>query len=190
MAQTAFGGFVLAGGQSRRMGRDKGLLEWQGVPLASHVARAVADAAGGVTLIGRPETYGHLGYPVVPDDHPGLGPLGGIATALRLSDARWNLVVACDMPALTAGFLRRLRAAACASDRDCLLPQGPTGLLEPLCAAYHHDSLPVIQEALDRGVRKVVDGLAGLRILRWPVDEESWFANVNTPDDWLAVSRR
>ena len=190
MAQTAFGGFVLAGGQSRRMGRDKGLLEWHGVPLASHVARAVADAAGSVTLIGRPETYGHLGYPVVPDDNPGLGPLGGIATALRHSDALWNLVVACDMPAVTAGFLSSLYATACASDCDCLLPQRPAGILEPLCAAYHRDSLPAIREALARGVRKVTAGLTGLRIHTWPVDDEHWFANVNTPDDWLAVSRR
>lgn len=190
MARTAFAGFVLAGGQSSRMGRDKALLEWQGGPLASHVARAVAGAAGNVTLIGHPDRYSRLGYPVVPDDIPGLGPLGGIATALRLSNADWNVVVACDMPGITSAFLRRLCEVAEGSQSDCVLPVGPGDLVEPLCAAYHRDSQAAIRTALDRGVRKVTDALADLRILHWRVAEEGWFANVNTPEQWHSVSRR
>ena len=62
---------MLAGGESSRMGRDKALLPFHGGVLAGHVAATVAAAAGSAILIGNPEKYGHLGYPVIPDRSPG-----------------------------------------------------------------------------------------------------------------------
>ena len=75
-------------------------------------------------------------------------------------------------------------AAAQSSEADCLLPAGPSGLPEPLCAVYHSRCLDVIGAALDRNVRKITDGLAGLRIATWSVAESGWFRNVNTPQEW------
>lgn len=177
-------GFVLAGGSSSRMGRDKAGLPFRGRKLIEHIAAAVAEAAGSVTLIGPPERYRELGFPVVPDRRPGLGPLGGIHTALSVSTAAWNLIAACDLPAISVDFLRDLKIAAEASEGDCLIPAGPSGRLEPLCAAYHSRCREAIGAALERGVRKVTDGLAGLRISTWNVRESSWFQNVNTPEEW------
>ncbi len=118
------------------------------------------------------------------DRRTGAGPLAGIQTALDASPADWNLIVACDMPGISVPFLRSLMAAAQSSDADCLLPAGPSGLPEPLCAVYHSRCLDVIGAALDRNVRKVTDGLAGLRIANWSVAESGWFRNVNTPEEW------
>ena len=77
-----------------------------------------------------------------------------------------------------------LMETAEASGADCLIPVGPSGLLEPLCAAYHARCRTAIGEALGRNIRKVTDGFAGLKIGAWSVQESCWFQNVNTPEDW------
>ena len=184
-ADGEWAGFVLVGGASSRMGRDKARLPFRGKTLVEHVAAAVAEAAGSAILIGAPERYEGMGFARLADNRLGLGPLAGIQTALDATRATWNLIVACDMPALSGGFLRSLIEAAEGSQADCLIPIGPSGRLEPLCAAYHSVCRHAIRQALDRGVRKVTDGLAGLRIATWKVAESHWFSNVNTVDEWI-----
>ena len=177
-------GFVLVGGKSSRMGRDKATLPFRGGTLLEHVAAAVAEAAGSVTLVGPPERYRDLGLPAIADGQSGMGPLAGIHTALNASPAAWNLIVACDLPALSGPFLRMLMEAAEKSCSDCLIPTNPSGHPEPLCAAYHSRCRETIGEALRRDIRKVTEGLAGLKVISWNVPEASWFRNVNTPEDW------
>jgi molybdenum cofactor guanylyltransferase len=177
-------GFVLTGGKSSRMGQDKALLPFRGGTLAGHVAVRVEAAAGSVALIGDPKRYGQLGYPVWPDRSPGQGPLGGMETALWHSAADWNLIVACDMPAVSTAFLRELIGAAEHSGADALIPYGPSGRLEPLCAVYHTRCRVDFASALDCGVRKVADALTGLRVQTWPVADSVWFENLNTPEEW------
>jgi molybdopterin-guanine dinucleotide biosynthesis protein A len=176
---------VLAGGKSSRMGRDKALLPFRGVALAAYVAAMVSEAAGSAVLIGDPQKYGHLGYPVIPDRTAGAGPLGGMETALSYTAADWNLILACDMPAISAGFLRALLDAAEGCGGDALLPAGPSGRPEPLCAAYHRRAAPTLRRALDRGVRKITDALAGLDAVPWAVVDPVCFANLNTPEEWV-----
>jgi molybdenum cofactor guanylyltransferase len=175
---------VLAGGHSSRMGKDKALLPFRGGALAAYVAAMVAAAAGSAVLIGDPQKYGHLGYPAIPDRTPGAGPLGGIETALSCTAADWNLVLACDMPAVSADFLRELLEAGERSGADALVPAGPSGRPEPLCAVYHRRAAPALRRALDRGVRKVIEALAGLDAASWPVIDSACFANLNTPEEW------
>ena len=177
-------GYVLVGGGSRRMGSDKALLPYRGTTLAAYVAGQVERAAGSVALVGDPWRYSHLGYPVVRDLTPGAGPLAGICSALRSSPAEWNLVVACDMPGVTAAFLLGLLEAAAWSGAGCLAPAGPSGRPEPLCAVYHARCLAPITAALARGVRKVMDGLAATDLRLHPVPEEDLLANCNTPEEW------
>jgi molybdenum cofactor guanylyltransferase len=168
------------------MGADKALLPFQGGVLAGHAAATVAAAAGSVTLIGDPRKYGNLGYPVVPDRTPGAGPLGGIETALSHTAADWNLVVACDMPGISAAFLSSLLGAAESLGADVLIPAGASGRLEPLSAVYHCRCLETLRRALDRDVRKITDALAGLRVARFAVDDLSYFENLNTPEEWAS----
>jgi molybdenum cofactor guanylyltransferase len=160
------------------MGRDKALLPYRGGNLAGAVARAVESAAGRVTLVGNPGIGG------IADLYPGEGPLGGILTALHHTAAEWNLVVACDMPGVSGELLSRLLDAAEASGADSLLPSGPSGRLEPLCAVYRRQSLERLEASFARGVRKVTAALEGLAIVRLAVPELAPFQNVNTPEDW------
>ncbi len=184
---TGRAGFVLTGGNSTRMGRDKALLPYRGATLIQHIAAQVRLAAGSVVLVGPPERYEHLGMPVIGDRLPGLGPLSGIQAALASSEARWNLIVACDMPALDAGFLASLLDAAERSNAPCLLPVSDSGLPEPLCAVYRNDCLETIGRALAAGVRKVTDALAGLPPVLYRTGDPARFQNANTPEDWGLV---
>ena len=166
------------GGRSSRMGRDKALLPYRGGSLAGAVARAVECAAGRVTLVGNPGIGG------IADLYPGEGPLGGILTALHHTTAEWNLVVACDMPGISSELLGRLLEAAEESGADALLPSGPSGKVEPLCAVYRRQSLEQMEANFARGIRKVTAALEGLATVRLAVPELAPFQNVNTPEDW------
>ena len=171
-------GYVLAGGRSSRMGQDKALLPFRGLVLAEAVARQVELAAGNVTLVGHPDLGG------IPDLYPGEGPLGGILTALHHTSTDWNLIVACDLPGVTAGFLEWLLSETGSAQAPALLPYSAGGRAEPLCAAYHRHILPGLESAFASGVRKVTAALEGLGAMRLDVSEEAIFQNVNTPEDW------
>jgi molybdenum cofactor guanylyltransferase len=166
------------------MGRDKALLPFHGRPLVAAVAGAVAAAAGSATLVGNPVLSTVTGFPALPDAFPGEGPLGGILTALRHTAADWNLIVACDMPELTAPFLAALLDAAQFCDCDVLLPVSQGGLVEPLCAVWHRRVSGAVETAFAAGVRKITAALAGLRSVPYRVTEITPFQNVNTPEDW------
>lgn len=157
------------------MGRDKALL------MGGSVAEAVREAAGCVTLIGDPERYHALGYPVIPDLWPGEGPLNGIVTALRHTSADANLIVACDMPMISAEFLKELLEEW---SGGVLVPAGPSGRLEPLCAVYGRDARERIELAFAGGARKVTAAFDGLPVRVYRVAEEAHFQNVNTPEEW------
>lgn len=169
------------------MGRDKALLPFNGSTLAQSVAEAVRAAAGTVILVGKPACDGLLSY--VPDLYPGEGPLGGILSALEHSRADWNLIAACDMPRLSTGFLEQLLDAAESCGGDALVPAGPSGHWEPLCAVYHRSSLQGLYAAFARGIRKIAVALQEVRTVTWPVSEVAYFQNVNTPEDWAPYER-
>ncbi len=189
-------GFILAGGESSRMGVDKGLLEIAGVPMIVRAARLVESVVGApAVVVGTPEKYRGLGLRAIADDWPGCGPLGGIATALRASEADWNLIGACDLPYLTREWLEYLLQRARDSEAEAVVAMnlGPASKrgAEPLCAMYHTGGEPAMRRALELGVRKVTDGLAELRVE--VIEPAEWkgfdsggflFKNVNTPADY------
>jgi molybdopterin-guanine dinucleotide biosynthesis protein A len=188
--------FILTGGASTRMGADKALLEIGGAPLLVRAATLLAPLTATVTVVGAPQRYAHLNLRVIADDQPGLGPLGGIATALGHTSSLWNLIVACDLPYLTREWLDYLIGRALASSADALLPQSEHGD-EPLCAVYHQRCAAPIARALARGVRKVTDGLAAcvvekVLLAEWkPFDSSGClFKNMNTPEDYAAAREK
>ncbi|MFP4977667.1 molybdenum cofactor guanylyltransferase [Paenibacillus sp. CN-4] len=113
-------GIILAGGQSRRMGRDKALLEIGGVPVVSRVAAELSRVAGRIAVISsREEDYRFLGVPVIPDPEAfaGRGPLAGIRAGLAWAGTEWCVVCACDLPFASAETIRVLLKAV-AADED------------------------------------------------------------------------
>lgn len=179
------------------MGKDKGLLEFDGVPLAMHLARRIEPLVASVTLVGAPRRYAALGLPTIPD--PGgvrrgakvrRGPLAGIAAALAVTRSTWNLIVACDLPYLSGAWLGWLLSHAMHSSAQVVIPQTEHGL-EPLAAVYRRECGTVIAAALKRGEGKVVAVLKELRLEK--VYPREWrrydpqglvLRNMNTPADY------
>jgi molybdopterin-guanine dinucleotide biosynthesis protein A len=189
-------GFVLAGGKSSRMGRDKALLEIEGVTLIVRAARLVRSVLDEPTVIASKAGYELLGLRVVGDDFPGYGPLAGIATALHVSKKPWNLVIACDLPYLTKPWLEYLIERALKSEADAVVPMNVLGP-EPLCAMYHKNAEKRIRTGVEGGIRKVTDSFANLRVEHVEPDEWKGFAsggllfkNVNSPADYNEAKTR
>ncbi|MGH9735852.1 MAG: molybdenum cofactor guanylyltransferase [Candidatus Acidiferrales bacterium] len=195
-AFDAVGAFILAGGESSRMGRDKGLLEIDGIPMLVRTTRLVEATAGRATIVGEAESYERLGLRMIRDDWEHAGPLGAIGTALRATDRAWNLIVACDLPYLTREWLEFLIGRALESDADALLPMNDRGA-EPLCGMYAKSCEAAVWLALDRGVRKVTEGLSHLRVeymepSEWKVFDPDGllFKNMNSPADYEEATRK
>jgi len=189
--RIAVAGFVLTGGESRRMGRDKALLELGGQPLALRMVEKLRGVAGEVYLVGQPERYAHLGLPVLADAVAGRGPVGGITAALRATECNWNLVAACDLPYLENRFLEfLLKLAVDEADSDAVAPQ-LGGRWEPLCAAYHRRALPAFEQVLAGKDYRIARAFESLRVRAVSEEElkrfafsEQMFKNVNSPEEY------
>lgn len=181
------GGFVLTGGSSRRMGRDKATLPYRGFTLVESVAAEVRAAAGNVTLVGAPERYAHLGIPVMTEDFPDCGPMSGVEAALRQTFAPWNLIVACDMPGIRHEWLADLlHFAALHPAAKAVAPVSPDGRLHPLCAVWHAGAQGLLRASLEAGKFKLVNALEEIGFVRYRPEWAALLRNVNTPEEWEA----
>ncbi len=185
--EQTFAGFVLAGGESRRMGRDKGLLRWRGGLLIEHVARGLATACGSAVVIGHAERYGGLGFETHSDATPGSGPLGGVCTALALGRADWNIVLGCDMPLIDANAVRVLMDEALLHPRAAAVLAASAAGPEPLCAVYHASALPRLEQALREGRLRMREAALSLTPVLTDRVDAACFTNVNTAAEWEAL---
>src|SRR6202522_2767828 len=156
-------GFVLAGGRSTRMGQDKALLQVGGrslVDLALDKLRSIAVAAPRIAAA-RSDLSSYA--PVLPDLHPGCGPLSGIEAALAATGQPLNLFLPVDMPLLPPRFLNWMLVRAEITGALVTVPR-INGRPQPLCAVYHRDLLGPITASLLAGnykVMSVVNAAAG-----------------------------
>jgi molybdopterin-guanine dinucleotide biosynthesis protein A len=151
-------GFVLAGGKSARMGRDKALLPWQGQTLLERALGATRAVASVTRIVGSKAKFESYGS-VVEDIFPERGPLGGIHAALSDSDRELNLVLAVDLPFVTAELLAYLIQRAQDSLHMATVPRLQAGW-EPLCAVYRREFVKVAEDALRKG-ENVIHSLLG-----------------------------
>jgi molybdopterin-guanine dinucleotide biosynthesis protein A len=178
-------GFVLTGGRSSRMGRDKALLPVGGQALCERIGDVVAAVANEVFLIGHPERYGHLKYECLADVHPDMGPLSGLETALSLGRAELHVVVSCDAFNVKAEWLRALVAAAEGGAR-CVVAEDADGNVQPLCGVYRKECRGVVSRALAEGRPRMMDLLRELDARRVKVD--GVVLNVNTPEEYDEIA--
>jgi molybdopterin-guanine dinucleotide biosynthesis protein A len=175
-------GYVLVGGNSSRMGRDKALLPGQFRYVVDDIAKRVKAVTGSVVLIGDPDRYHELQYPCIGDIRPGSGPLSGLEAALLGTSNNLNLVLACDMPAVDVTHLLSLIERALVSESNCVATRDASGRVHPLCAVYKKDCLPVIQCRLDENRLSLMGLLDEVRTEYLGV--QSVIENINTPEEW------
>ncbi len=185
---------ILAGGQSRRMGRDKAFLPVGGRPVIERVIQRVVPLSDDVTIItNTPERYHHLGCRMESDVYPGKGALGGIYTAIHGACHSHCLVVACDMPFLNPNLLRHLMSLA--SGFDVVIPC-IKDFPETMHAIYGKGCLEPIERSLLAGRLKIIAFFEDVRVRYVGRDAVARFApnfysflNMNTPADWERVQR-
>ena len=191
-------GVILAGGEATRYGgAAKGLERVGGVRVIDRVALALARVADTLLLIANdPLAASWLpGVRVAADVRPGSGSLGGIHAALVRAGSA-VLVVAWDMPFVSSELLKALRALGERGHDAAVAESGASGGIEPLCAWYAPACVAPIEQALDRGDRRVISFFDAVRVARMPRsqvtafgDPAQIFLNVNSPAE-LALAER
>lgn len=203
VADESVTGIVLAGGRSRRMGRDKAFIELAGRPLIQWVLDAV-EAVSDKQLIVARDARGLEGFgpSVVTDQLPARGPLTGLHAGLKAAETDLCLVVACDLPLVRSDLLVLLRRAV--GPMHAAIPylgEGPIpepgqfatareAGLQPLLAAYRRRCIQPLEKLLLEGSMptNALISMIKTRI----VGPEEWgavdphgrsFFNVNAPDD-------
>jgi molybdopterin-guanine dinucleotide biosynthesis protein A len=181
-------GIVLAGGESRRLGTDKALLELGGQTLIENVIGKVSQVSQEMIVVANiSHKYKGLEATMVSDVRPGQGALGGIYSGLLAASHFHSLVIACDMPFLNLNLLRYM--ALLAPGYDVVIPcvvaktfsshralgQGPSTAkeehLHPLHAIYSKRCLGPIEELLDRGDLRIIAFFPQVRV-RYVEQEE------------------
>ena len=145
----AVGGYVLAGGQSSRMGREKALLEMGGKPLIEHAVTKLRRVCGDAAILSSNPALARYA-PLVPDRHPGCGPMGGMEAALSHTVYDWNLFLPVDGPFLPAAYaaawIERLPEAEASGVRIWIFTV--EGVPQPTVALLHREVRPFLTEAL------------------------------------------
>lgn len=183
-------GFILVGGASSRMGRDKAGLILQGRSFVEYIGEAIGCVAERVSTVGSKDADASSARGNVPDIYESWGALGGLHAALAACRARWAAVVACDLPFVTGEMFARLRAFR--EDSDAVVPVQPDGRLQPLCALYRTEGcLERARELIKQGERRprALVGAVRARLVAWEEladlnDARLFFTNVNTPEDY------
>jgi molybdopterin-guanine dinucleotide biosynthesis protein A len=181
---------ILAGGRSTRMGTDKGLLTYHGLPQRQYLAEVLRPLCAEVWVSLRADQAPLPGERVLPDETPDAGPLSGIRTAFaHRADCTW-LTVPCDWPLLTARTLRYLVEARQPGYLATAFRDPHTGTLEPLLACWEPAAAAPLADAWARGERSPRRwlGAVPVRVLDRPFPEE-WGA-ANTPAEAQVLLER
>lgn len=181
---------IQAGGESSRMGQDKGLLQFGGMALVEYIHDQISGMGSDAFIVSNhPEAYLHFGLPVFADIYKGIGALGGIHTVLSHTNTEKVLILACDMPFVNTQVIKYLLSFA--PEFDVVVPRiHPKGFVEPFKAVYSKSCLPAIEKAIAADNRRVISFFDDVSVKYIekeeiaPLDPDYVsFLNVNTPED-------
>jgi len=176
---------ILAGGQSKRMGTDKALMELEGMTMLETVVKLCKNSCDKILISSNNPEHGKFGFSVVVDEIKHCGPIGGLYSALRKSETDWNFIISVDSPFVEPLFLNFLISEI--KDSDAVVPIHDKGK-EPLIALYHKNCTSEIEKRIQAGNFKMHDLVTSLNTKL--VDSEKWlekypkiFQNINRPGD-------
>ncbi|MEJ2485770.1 MAG: molybdenum cofactor guanylyltransferase [Anaerolineales bacterium] len=181
---------IQAGGQSTRMGQDKGLLQFGKYKMVEYILHQVSGMGEKNFIVSnRPEEYKEFGLPVYTDIYHNIGPLGGFHTIFSFLEMEYALVLACDMPFINRDLINYLLSLA--SDYDIIVPRlNHNKFVKPFRAVYSKRCMPAVEKAIEQNHRRVISFFDDVRVRYLEKDEihiydpdERSFFNVNTPED-------
>ena len=183
---------VLAGGRGRRMRADKAGLDVGGRTLLEHVLAQIGPVFDEILVsVSKGQSFGlprraegQTGLRLVTDDVPGQGPIAGVLAGLKAARNDACMVIACDIPDIDLPLLRSL--ARRAKDAEIAVPVNPSGLYEPLFAAYRRSIAPKIESLLARGERSLLPLLESRRTAIVRFEKAGRIRNLNTREDYEA----
>jgi molybdopterin-guanine dinucleotide biosynthesis protein A len=190
------GAAILAGGRASRLGgQTKALLPLGEARIIDHQLSVLREVARRTVIVANdPEPFAGLGIPVVADRVPDAGAIGGLLTGIVETGTPATIVMACDLPFVTAAFLRALAEALGAS--DAVVPRTADGW-HPLCACWSASSAPLLERQIAGGQLRIIDALGALRVREMGPGEVAKFDtdgtllfNVNTPHDYTRALQR
>jgi molybdopterin-guanine dinucleotide biosynthesis protein A len=173
---------ILAGGKSRRMGQDKGLMSYQGKVMVSFVLEAVQSITDDICIMTANKAYAQFGYPIVKDEVDEKGPLGGIVSGMNYVNAEKYIVLSCDTPNITSAFLSELIAAS--DNVDVCFPKNGDRI-HPLIGIYSRSALNHLKEQLALNQLKMMNAMDGLNVHLFDANtwSEELFKNINAKED-------
>jgi molybdenum cofactor guanylyltransferase len=180
-------GIILAGGKSTRMGTEKGLQLLCGKPLINYAIDVLSGICSDIIISSSSEAYQSFGFKIVPDEYPGIGPMGGIYSALRKSDTKNNIVLSCDLPFVSNGLLKFILESA--AGYEVAVPWEGNRHYEPLCGYYSASVLDKMSVFIKAGNYKLPDFFEEIRINKLHIDKtlnfytDRLFYNVNSKQD-------
>ena len=181
---------IQAGGQSTRMGQDKGLLQFGNYKMVEYILHQVSGMGEKNFIVSnQPDKYLEYGLPVYSDIYPNIGALGGFHTIFSFLEREYAVVLACDMPFINLDLLIHLLSLS--RDYDIVVPRlNHNKFVKPFRGVYSKRCLPAVEKAFGEGHRRVISFFDDVSVRYVEKDEihiydpdERSFINVNTPED-------
>lgn len=181
-------GIIMAGGKSSRLGQDKGLLQIGDKKLVEIATGLLSEVCTEVMISAGNPAYREFGCRVIPDIYTGIGPMGGLYSALSASRSQINVVLSVDIPFVNKGLIAHLISRL--QDYQAVVPHTGPGRLEPLCAVYHSSVLPVIRKCIENENYKLQHFIEMVKVNKTVISDDlpfytpHLFLNINTPGDY------
>lgn len=186
--KTKYTGVIMAGGKSNRMGSDKGLMLYNGKPMVQYSIDLLRPFCVEMLISTQNSEYRQFGLPLIPDEIPNCGPMGGIYSALKASKTDFIIVLACDMPFMSKKTIQSLLKNV--DKFECVIPL-INGKLEPLCAVYSKTIIEKIEISIKSGNlamnRLIMESKNMLICLKNNIND---FQNINTPNELNGLFRQ
>ena len=181
-----FEAVILAGGESSRMGSDKGLIEINGKPMVVCLIDTLNPIAHSLWVSTLNKNYIQFGISLVTDEYTAIGPLGGLHAALKRACKEYVLVVSVDAPFVSEECVLKLIGQA---ELDTIAISKCAGKSYPLIAIYPVSILAKLEEYIEQGKRSVFGFLHTQKVKEVEFSEQykDCFHNINTPEDLAEI---
>jgi molybdopterin-guanine dinucleotide biosynthesis protein A len=169
-------GIILCGGKSCRFGRDKGMCYLGDKPMIQYSIDTLQKLFKRIIISSNDKEYAKLGYLTIEDQIKEIGPIGGIISAMEISETEDNMIISCDMPLLSDGLIQFIY-----ENRGKSLAATPIfdNFPEPLCSYFNKNALPKIKSFVSSGNYKMLKMLESLDYKKIEIDDSLSFFDPN-----------